>query len=162
MGEGLRLHGHGLRLRQMVGPTEALGEPAMLDVPCRRFLCVVCEAVMLVVPGPVLPRRRYTGPAIAQALALFGLEKRNPVEIRRRTSPDKILGTTAVEGWATLHRWCDDVRAGRLFPEVRRCPASFTRRQVAERAATTMSSRAPPPLAPSLTVRAFVGAGSVR
>jgi hypothetical protein len=162
VGQGLRLHGHGIRLRQLLGPTEAQGEPAALDVPCRRFLCVVCKAVVLVVPGMMLSRRRYSAAAIAQALGLFGLEMLSAAAVRRKTSTDKVLGFAAVASWVTLHRWCDDVRAGRLFPEVRRCPASFTRRQVAERAATTMSSRAPPPPHPSLIVCAFIGAGCVR
>jgi hypothetical protein len=133
----------------MLGPAEALGDPVMLEVSCRRYLCVTCKAVVLVVPGAMLPGRRYSGSAIAQALALFGLELFSPAQIRRRTSPDKIVGATASTGWASIDRWCDAVRSGRLFT---------TRRQVAERAATAIGSRAPPPVDASLTVRAFVGA----
>jgi hypothetical protein len=144
----------------LLGPTEARGEPTALDVPCRRYLCVVCNTVVLVVPGAMLASRRYSASAIAQALALFGLGKLTAAAVRRKTSADKVLGFAAVS-WPTLHRWCDDVRAGRLFPEARCCPSSFTRRQVAERAATTMSSRAPPPPHPSLIVCAFVGAARV-
>jgi hypothetical protein len=106
----------------------------------------------------MLPWRRYSGPAIAQALALFGLEHLSPAEVRRRTSVDRVIGPTASTGWVSLYRWCEAVRDGRLFPEVRACPASFTRRQVAERAASTMGGRAPPPVDASLVVRAFVGA----
>jgi len=157
-GACLRLHGHGIRSRQMLGPAEALGDPVMLEVFCRRYLCVTCKAVVLVVPGAMLPGRRYSGSAIAQALALFGLELFSPAQIRRRTSPDKIVGATASTGWVSIDRWCDAVRSGRLFTEVRACPATFTRRQVAERAATAIGSRAPPPVDASLTVRAFVGA----
>jgi hypothetical protein len=78
--------------------------------------------------------------------------------VRRRTSPFRIVGATAAGGWVTIDRWSDDVRVGRLFPEVRRCPDRFSRRQVAGRAATTIGSRAPPPGDASLTVRAFAGA----
>jgi hypothetical protein len=158
VGEGLRLHGHGIRSRQMLGPAEALGDPVMLEVSCRRYLCVACKAVVLVVPGAMLAGCRYSASAIAQALALFGLEGQSPAKIRRRTSPDKIVGATASTGWASLGRWCDAVRGGRLFSFARACPATFTRRQVAERAATAIGSRAPPPVDASLTVRAFVGA----
>jgi hypothetical protein len=158
VGEGLRLHGHGLRSRQMLGPLEPLSDPVMLEVACRRYLCVVCKAVVLVVPGAMLAGRRYSASAIAQALSLFGLAGQSPAKIRSRTSPDRILGLTASLGWASLHRWCNEVRGGRLFPEVRACPATFTRRQVAERAATAIGSRAPPPVDASLIVRAFVGA----
>jgi hypothetical protein len=145
----------------MLGPVEPLGNPVALDVTCRRYLCVVCGAVVLVVPDAMLPGRRYSGSAIAQALALFGLEKLSPAKIRRRTSPDKILGATASTGWVSLRRWCDEVRDGHLFAETRACPAKFTRRQVAERAATTIGSRAPPPVDTSLAVRAFIGAAPV-
>jgi hypothetical protein len=89
---------------------------------------------------------------------LFGLLRMSPAEVRRRTSADRIIGAAASTGWVTLHRWCEAVRDGRLFPEVRACPASFTRRQVAERAASTMGGRAPPPVDASLVVRAFTGA----
>jgi len=106
----------------------------------------------------MLAGRWYSAPAIAQALALFGIERLSPAEVRRRTSTARLVGIAAVVGWATLGRWCEAVRAGRLFPEVRKCPADFTRRQVAERAATTVGSRAPPPWDASLTVRAFTGA----
>jgi hypothetical protein len=157
-GGRLRLHGHGRRGRQMLGPLEPLGEPTMLGVSCRRYLCVACKAVVLVVPSGMLQGRRYSGPAIAQALALFGLEGASPAKVRCRTSPDKILGAAASAGWVSLGRWCDAVRNGGLFPEVRACPASFTRRQVAERAASTIGGRAPPPVSSSLVVRAFVGA----
>ena len=157
-GHGLRVHGHGLRMREMLGPQVAQGEPATVGVPCRRYLCVDCDAVMLVVPGAILARRRYSASAIAQALALFGLERMSPAEVRRRTSPFRIVGATAAGGWVTIDRWSDDVRVGRLFPEVRSCPDTFSRRQVAERAATTIGSRAPPPGDASLTVRAFAGA----
>jgi hypothetical protein len=142
----------------MLGPQAPLAAPVAANVPCRRYLCLICDAVVLVVPGAMLPRRWYSASAIAQALALFGLEQKSPAEIRRQTSPFKIVGTTAVAGWATVNRWCDAVRDGRLFPAVRRCPGEFTRREVAERAATTIGSRAPPPVDASLTVRAFVGA----
>jgi hypothetical protein len=152
------LHGHGLRMRQILGPVEPLGAPVILEVPCRRYLCLSCDAVVLVVPSAMLPGRRYSASAIAQALALFGLEGQSPAKIRRRTSPDKIVGATASAGWASMHRWCDEVRDGRLFPEARACPEAFTRRQVAERAATAIGSRAPPPVDASLTVRAFIGA----
>lgn len=142
----------------MLGPVEPLRDPVALDVMCRRYLCVACRAVVLVVPNGMLRGRRYSGPAIAQALALFGLSHLSPTEVRRRTSADKIVGATASAGWVTLHRWCEAVRDGRLFHEVRACPASFSRRQVAERAASAMGGRAPPPVDASLVVRAFVGA----
>ena len=116
LGEGLRLHGHGIRLRQMLGPAEALGAPAMLEVACRRYLCVACKAVVLVVPITMLAGRRYSASAIAQALALFGLEGQSPARIRGRTSPDKIVGATASTGWASLDRGATAYGAASSFP----------------------------------------------
>ena len=96
--------------------------------------------------------------AIALALALFGIEREPPAALRLRVSPFQTVGYRAATGWVTLGRWADAVRARRLFPQVRPCPARFTRRQVAERAATTIGSRAPPPMEAPLVVRAFNGA----
>jgi len=162
LGAGLRLHGHGLRLRWMLGPAEARGAPQMLTVACRRYLCLGCGAVVLVVPAAMLPRRWYSASAIALALALYGLERQPPAAVRARTSPFKVVGYRAAAGWVTLRRWADAVRVGRLFPHVRPSPAHFTRRQIAERAATTLGSRAPPPMDAPLWVRAFTGAALVR
>jgi hypothetical protein len=142
----------------MLGPTEANGKPTELTVPCRRYVCVACTAVMLVVPRAMLPRRRYSASAIALALALYGIERVAPAQVRRRTSPFSKVGYRACTGWVTLGRWADPVRAMRLFPHLRPFPARITRRQVAERAATTLGSRAPPPMDAHLTVRAFNGA----
>jgi len=146
----------------MLGPTEPNGKPAALTVPCRRYLCVACGAVMLVVPQAMLPRRWYSASAIALALALYGIDRAPPAQVRRRTSPFGKVGDRACTGWVTLGRWADAVRGQRLFDQVRPCPARFTRRQVAERVATTLGSRAPPPMDAPLTERAFNGAAHAR
>lgn len=142
----------------MLGPTEAEGAPAAPTVRCRRFRCLRCNAVVLVVPRAMLPRRWYSASAIALALAMYGIECAAPAKIRRQVSPFKVIGYRAATGWVTLDRWADAVRAGDLFSQVRPTPAGFTRRQVAERAATTLGSRAPPPMDAPLTARAFNGA----
>lgn len=114
--------------------------------------------MVLVVPRAMLPRRWYSGSAIALALAVYGIEHAAPAAVRRQISPFKVVGYRAATGWVTLGRWADAVRAGALFSQVRPSPAGFTRRQVAERAATTLGSRAPPPMDAPLTARAFAGA----
>jgi hypothetical protein len=146
----------------MLGPTGAEGEPQMHTVACRRYLCLRCGAVALVVPAAMLARRWYSASAIALALALYGIEQQAPAVVRARTSPFKVVGHRAAVGWVTLERWADAVRGGRLFPRVRPSPAQFTRRQVAERAATTLGSRAPPPMDAPLVARAFIGAALAR
>jgi len=142
----------------MLGPMEADGAAASPAVRCRRYRCLRCSAVVLVVPRGMLPRRWYSASAIALALALFGIERATPAAVRRRVSPFKVIGHRAATGWVTLGRWADTVRAGRLFSQVRPSPPGFTRRQVAERAATTLGSRAPPPTDAPLVARAFNGA----
>ena len=129
----------------------------MVTIPCRRYQCQVCAAVILVVPRTTLPRRWYSASAIAMALALFGAASQSPSEIRRQISPFKHVGYAATTKWATLLRWSDAVRARRLFAETRPCPASFSRRQVAERAAMALASRAPPPWDDPTPARAFRG-----
>jgi hypothetical protein len=146
----------------MLGPTEAGGASQMLTVACRRYLCLACDAVLLVVPAAMLPRRWYSASAIALTLALYGLERQPPAAVRRQTSPFKMVGAAAAGGWVTIRRWVDAVRSGRLFSHVRPSPPHFTHRQVAERAATTLGSRAPPPMDASLSARAFAGAALAR
>ena len=113
----------------------------------------------MVVPSETLPRRLYTVSAVAWALALFGVERATPAQVRRRTSPLTVIGATAAAGWATLRRWVRAVRELRLLLKVRSSPADFTDRQVAERAAMTAAALAPPSLAtPEISARAFAGA----
>ena len=58
-GGGLRVHGHGLRSRDLWGPLEVGGTPVETEVQGRRYECQACGAVVLVVPRGVLARRRY-------------------------------------------------------------------------------------------------------
>jgi hypothetical protein len=109
------------------------------------------------------PAQAATGTAKARWLRRH-LERCNSATCTR-VSPSIARGTTsmtavqATHRWApTPVRWAEAVRTGRLFTQVRPYPTLFTRRQVAERAATTLGSRAPPPMDDGLTVRAFNGA----
>jgi len=108
----LVLHGHGLRERVLLGPEVAGGKPVQRIAMCRRFRCTACEAVLLVVPRPVLPRRRFTACAIALALALWGHEGLTAESVRKRVSPDAF----DEGGWRSLRRWARAVAAGALFP----------------------------------------------
>ncbi len=160
-GGRLGLHGHGFRERQQRGPPSPDAEPQIICLRCRRYLCQEerCGAVILVVPRGVLHRRLYSAPAIALAFALFGCARIPPAEVRSRVSPWRIVGDAAAGGWTTLRRWVRAVRGRALFRAVRAVPASFTTRQLAERAATTLAAHAPPGCdrAPIAT-RAFFGA----
>jgi hypothetical protein len=157
VGARLGIVGHGLRERQQRGPTVAGGAPRLLVIRARRYACR-CGAILTVVPRETLPGRLYTISAVSWALALFGVDGVSPRDVRHRTSPWAIVGATASAGWATLRRWVAAIRARRLLPDVRPCPINFTARQVAARAATTISALAPPDLGAPIAARAFAGA----
>jgi hypothetical protein len=136
--------GHGLRERQLRGPPSPGAPPLMARVRLRRYRCRRCGAVIVVGPKELLARRWFSASAVGWALALYGLCHESLAAIRRRISPWSVIGATAATGWATLRRWVRAVRAGELFAVVRRVPADYSLRQVAERAATTLLSYAPP------------------
>ena len=105
----------------------------------------------------MLPRRYYSGSAIAGALARYGLANQSRPTVRKHTCSWQIVGPAAESGWAALGRWITAVRRGTLLSCVRAMPATFTARQVAQRAATTMVALAPTTTG-ELLERAFAGA----
>lgn len=155
-GDRLAVRGHGLRRRQPSGPQEPDGPPTSVVVLARRYRCVVCRAVIVVVPCELLPRRQYSACAIGLAVALYGVAHLHAADVRQRVSTWE---ADRAVGWITLRRWLRSVRAGGLFPGIRRCPAEWTLRQVAERTATTLAAWAPPSLSGlPLPAQAFHGA----
>lgn len=114
VGGRIQLQGHGLRSRQVRGPSRAGGEPELVEVRCRRYRCVRCGTVVVVVPRGL--RRRYLYPAavIALGLALFGVARCSAAEVRRRLCPLRVTGA-AVRGWRALQRWIRDAVAGHLW-----------------------------------------------
>jgi hypothetical protein len=160
VGQGLQIWGHGLRDRQSRGPLEPLGDPVEVTLRVRRYLCRPCQAVIVVVPLGVIAGRLFAAAAIGLALVLFGVEGLPLGEVRRRVSPWRHVGAAAHGSWLGLRRWVRAIRAGRLFASVRRSPAHFTARQVAERAAMTLAALAAPSLAGE-AIAARVCAGAV-
>lgn len=129
-----------------------------MQLRVRRFLCCACEQTITVVPRGVVQGRRFSAAAIGLALALWALLARPSPEVRRRVSPQHEIGTTSAASWPMLRRWADSIRAGTLFA-VRPCPPEWTRRQYAERAATTFQAHAPPSLREhSQEAQVFAGA----
>jgi hypothetical protein len=159
VGGAIQLQGHGLRERQVRGPMGPDEVATMITIVARRFRCVPCGAVVLVVPREVHGRRVYTASAIAFALALWGLVLATVARVRRRVSPAKYIGDTAVTGWTTLRRWARDVARGRLFSPAPDPPASATLRLVAANAAKVLAASADPTTrALPIEHRAFLGA----
>jgi len=145
-GATLGLHGHGLRSRQQRGPRAPGETPVIVVVEVRRYQCQHCDSVTTVVPCEVEPRRHYSRPAIALALARFGLLGESPAAVRRAVSPWRVVGAAAAGGWTTLGRWVAALRAGTLLPQTRASPPGATARQIAERAAQGAAAHALPTL----------------
>src|SRR5688500_5280666 len=82
-GRPLGIVGHGVRNRQQRGPVAAAAAPSVTTILVRRYLCLGCDAVMTVVPREVEPRRHYSRPAIALALARLGLLGETAAAVRR-------------------------------------------------------------------------------
>ena len=160
MGGGIQLQGHGTREREVRGPPGAVAGAALVVVVARRYRCVPCGAVLIVVPCEVRGRRVYSASAIGLALALWGLLGATAAQVRRRVCPATILGATAVTGWATLRRWARDLARGRLFCGVPGPPgSSATLRRRAASAASALAARADPTTRGlAIEHRAFLGA----
>jgi len=146
-GRGFALWGHGCRGRLVEGPLGPDEQPAWVEVTARRYLCIVCGAVMEVVPRGVLAGCRYLAGAIALALALYGKLGAKVAEVRRRTST---TATSAGFGeacrWSTLRRWVATAMAGRLFGAARltRAVSGWSPRRCAAHVASTLAAYAPP------------------
>jgi len=157
-GRGLWLWGHGLRERQQRGPLEAGGVPQTVVIRARRYRCRGCGALVAVVPRGVLRGRHYSAGAIGLALVLFGVVGLPLAEVRSRVSPWPVVGETAQTTWLAVRRWIRAIRERRLFARVRATPATWSARQIAERAAMTLEALASPTLSGEITARAFAGA----
>ena len=159
VGEPLQLHGHGTRERQLRGPGDPDEPATTIVITARRYRCVPCHAVILVVPCEVLPGRLYSAAAIAFALALWGLIGAAAAEVRQRICPATILGYAAAASWATLRRWAQAVARGELFPSATKPGSGSSLRRVAASAAAALAARADPTTRGlSIERRAFLGA----
>jgi hypothetical protein len=158
-GEKLSLHGHGVRGRQQWGPPSPTAAPTLEEVVLRRYQCCECDGVCVVGPASILRKRLYSGPAIAWALALYGLLKYRVTAVRYSTSPWRVLGAAALGGWHSLRRWLFAVRTGVLWPQLRGTPIAWSSREFAEHVAASVSAQAPAIHANEpIESRAFYGA----
>ena len=161
VGGPVQMHGHGERQRTQRGP-EGVGQPPVEgSVRVRRYKCKRCGATVTVAPRGVVRRRLYAARTIGLALALFGLQHESAYAVREAIAPTASACDPA-EGarWSTLRRWAHEAKTGTLIVEGRACPATFTLRQAAERAATTLSALGPRGAAP--LERVWLGAPEAR
>jgi hypothetical protein len=125
----------------------------VIVVQCRRYRCVGCGAILLVVPRGIAPRKHYGHAAIAMALALWGLAGRSAWEVRTQVCAWRIP-SAAASGWATLRRWAQAARAA--------SGAEGTLRAAAARAAQIAIGHAPPAARGSpLWAQAFSGGATM-
>lgn len=141
-----------------MGPQAPGSKADIIVVPCRRYRCIECTAVVLVVPSAMLARRQFSASAIALALLLWGLLREPPERVRAQVSPWAVVGPAA-KGWASLARWSDAAAAEALFDGVIVGPSASSRREVARQVASGLLGRAPPGLRnASLQVQVFAAA----
>lgn len=152
----LHLHGHGMRERLVSGPSAPENLPAERVVACRRYRCLRCRAVLLVVPRGVVAGRRFGAPAIVFALALYGLGA--PLaKVRHLVNPWRIVGEAAQGDWIQLRRWARAARDGALFANASRCPSPESLRQAAKRTASRFVGLSDMASTVPFEVRAFIG-----
>ena len=82
----------------------AEGLPTTVVLACRRYRCTTCDAVLLVVPRGVAPRKHYGYAAVAMALALWLLVGEPVREVRRRVCAWQVTHERT-STWPTLGRW---------------------------------------------------------
>lgn len=143
-----------MRRRQVRGVLTPEAAPRTHEIAARRYQCQSCRAVIVVVPRSVVARRHFGATAIGYALWLLGVAGLSAREVQGRVSDWGEPGAR----WRTLGRWLDAIAEGRLFVAVRTWPASFSRRQQAERVARTLEALAPPSTSASPEARLFEGA----
>ena len=142
VGGGVVVQGHGLRDRELQGPLEVGGDPVTVVVWVRRYRCIQCCAVMLVVPKGMGRQRQYSLCAIALALALFA-DGVPVADVRSRTSAWRLAGPDVAGHWTSLRRWVFAASRGELFAGIRAPPTLRPLRKQAEVVADQLVGRSP-------------------
>jgi hypothetical protein len=119
VGAGLTLHGHGLRERQVRGVRAPFEPPSLLTILARRYACLRCSAILLVVPAAVAPRRLFDLATIAFALARWCADGVASRAVRAEVSPLPFVGDSARRAWSQLRRWAQGTA------EILRPPRTF-------------------------------------
>lgn len=121
----------------------------------RRYRCRACASVLVVGPRGLLRRRWYSAGAVGLALLRYGAGE-SSASVRARTSPSRLVGSSAAEHWVTLRRWVEAARDGALFAVSGL--GAHARRSVARGVAQVLAARAGRELGQALDEKVFVGA----
>ena len=105
IGEPLRVHGHGVRVRQVWGVIDGERMPELHEVTLRRYRCVWCKAIMVVGPKGLVSGYRYSLASIVAALWMWSLGKQTAAKVRDRLSPLQTRGFAGATRWGSLARW---------------------------------------------------------
>lgn len=82
----------------------------------RRYVCLACDAVVLVLPADVARGHLYSLLVIAEALARWCANEQSARAVRVELSAFSIIGSAST-GWPSLPRWA---RSGsRLWPRIK-------------------------------------------
>jgi hypothetical protein len=155
VGRPLGLHGHGLRERQVRGPLTVDALPTTTVIACRRYRCVNCGAVILVVPLGIEPRRHYGRAAICLALALWAVAGVPTPAVRRRVAPWRSTAMT----WRAPRAWARAIAAGAWAWCA--AAAGLPPQLAAARAAQIAAGRAPPLTSGPFAERAYAGGAAL-
>jgi hypothetical protein len=139
------LHGHGVRARTVI--VQVRGRSLVTEIVARRYVCLACDAVALVMPADVARRCLYTLSVIAAALAQWSHGGWSAAAVRSAFGAFSLLGAAAT-GWPSLVRWSG--MAERLWPRIGRLRHSSPR-ALAHRVSAKLSAFAPVPLGRVLT-----------
>lgn len=143
------LYGHGLRIRQLLGPAVVGGVPVLREVTVRRYQCQQCRLVMTVTTEALLPRKHYGAGTIGLALWLWSVTRCPAAKVRRKLSPWKRLGDAAATDWASVKRWASEACSGALWEAIGTMLGVGLRQQT-ERVIHQLSSRGPAEHPPDL------------
>ncbi len=106
-GTRIVLHGHGIRLRNvLVPPALDDGRPTLEECWSRRYKCQNCQAVLTVLPVGVMPRFLYSAFAILSALFLVA-ERPIGEGLTDEEAYDR-QGMNPIRGWNVMsenYRW---------------------------------------------------------
>jgi len=107
------LHGHGVRARTVI--VQVRGRSQLAEILARRYVCLACDAVALVMPADVARRCLYTLSVIAAALAQWSHGGWSAAAVRSAFGAFSLLGAAAT-GWPSLVRWSS--MAEQLWPRI--------------------------------------------
>jgi hypothetical protein len=140
VGSPLRLHGHGLRPRTVYvrsGP-----RTAVVEILVRRYVCLACDAVVLVLPADLARGHLYSLLVIAAALARWCTNEQSARAVRAELSAFSIIGAAST-GWPSLTRWARS--ASRLWPRLKLRSAGTSPRHRARMVSVQLCAFAPMP-----------------